>query len=227
MVSEEVSWGKFWKFLRDLLRANEIRGGGQNVPRWGGSETVFRGGSPREVLPPTLGIAPPPLAILGATLGMAASRPNLCRKLLCLGATLGPRLSVNWLDEKFQPSFLGERQFSKHFRGQFGCEGNRESKIVARQWGVNFRCETSRCLAGPSGLVFHDACFTESCLQSVCVCVQGHTLPPLLRVKAGSRRVYRLMWQRQAKVIEAFFLVFQEWKNWPGPIQMGFQKGTF
>ena len=26
--------------------------GGGNVPRWGGSEAVFRGGSPREVLPP-------------------------------------------------------------------------------------------------------------------------------------------------------------------------------
>ena len=28
------------------------RGEGQNVPRWEGLETVFRGGSPREVLPP-------------------------------------------------------------------------------------------------------------------------------------------------------------------------------
>ena len=30
-------------------------------------------------------------------------------------------------------------------------EGNCESKIAARQWGVNFCCEASRCLAGPSG----------------------------------------------------------------------------
>ena len=30
-------------------------------------------------------------------------------------------------------------------------EGNCESKVVARQWGVNFCRETSRCLAGPSG----------------------------------------------------------------------------
>ena len=29
--------------------------------------------------------------------------------------------------------------------------GNCESKIVARQWGVNFCRETSRCLAGPFG----------------------------------------------------------------------------
>ena len=43
-------------------------------------------------------------------------------------------------------------------RGNFGGilrdnlgEGNCESKIAARQWGVNFRCEASRCLAGPSG----------------------------------------------------------------------------
>ena len=27
-------------------------------------------------------------------------------------------------------------------------EGNCESKIAARQWGVNFRREASRCLAG-------------------------------------------------------------------------------
>ena len=31
-------------------------------------------------------------------------------------------------------------------------EGNCESKIVARQWGVDFCRGTSRCLAGPSGL---------------------------------------------------------------------------
>ena len=30
-------------------------------------------------------------------------------------------------------------------------EGNCKSKIVARQWGVDFCHETSRCLAGPSG----------------------------------------------------------------------------
>ena len=30
-------------------------------------------------------------------------------------------------------------------------EGNCEPKIVARQWGVNFCRETSRCLAGPFG----------------------------------------------------------------------------
>ena len=33
------------------------------------------------------------------------------------------------------------------------AEGNCESKIAARQWGVNFCREASRCLAGPSGLV--------------------------------------------------------------------------
>ena len=32
-----------------------------------------------------------------------------------------------------------------------GGEGSCESKIAARQWGVNFCCEASRCLAGPSG----------------------------------------------------------------------------
>ena len=33
------------------------------------------------------------------------------------------------------------------------CEGNCASKIAARQWGVKFCREASRCLAGPSGQV--------------------------------------------------------------------------
>ena len=41
-----------------------------------------------------------------------------------------------------------ERQFARHFKRQLG-EGNCESKTVSRQWGDNFCCETSRCLAGP------------------------------------------------------------------------------
>ena len=35
-------------------------------------------------------------------------------------------------------------------------EGNWESKIAARQWGVNFCREASRCLARPSGLEIAD-----------------------------------------------------------------------
>ena len=34
-------------------------------------------------------------------------------------------------------SIVGERQFGRHFKRQFGGEGNWESKIAARQWGVN------------------------------------------------------------------------------------------
>ena len=36
-------------------------------------------------------------------------------------------------------------------------EGNRVSKIAARQWGVNFCREASRCLARPSGCVLAPA----------------------------------------------------------------------
>ena len=36
------------------------------------------------------------------------------------------------------PSPVGERQFGRHFRRRFGCEGNCESKMVSRQWGDNF-----------------------------------------------------------------------------------------
>ena len=41
-------------------------------------------------------------------------------------------------------------QLSRNYphRGHENCE----SKIVSRQWGDSFRRETSRCLAGPSGL---------------------------------------------------------------------------
>ena len=47
--------------------------------------------------------------------------------------------------EQFWPLNVG------HF-GNFG-EGNCESTIAARQWGVNFCREALRCLAGPSGKV--------------------------------------------------------------------------
>ena len=50
--SESCFWG-------GQLREME---GEANVPRWGGSETVFHGGSPCEVLIPPLFFAPPPLA---------------------------------------------------------------------------------------------------------------------------------------------------------------------
>ena len=55
------------------------------------------------------------------------------------------------LKEEKCPSLVGERQFGRYFRRQLG-EGNCESKIVSRQWGDDFCRETSRCLAGPSGL---------------------------------------------------------------------------
>ena len=55
---------------KGLNKRNGIGGEGQNVPRWGGggSETVFCGESPREVLPPGPPPAfcpPPPLAFSG------------------------------------------------------------------------------------------------------------------------------------------------------------------
>ena len=44
----------------------------------------------------------------------------------------------------------GEAIWGGILRDNLG-EGNCESKIAARQWGVNFCCEASRCLARPSG----------------------------------------------------------------------------
>ena len=60
--SENAFWGGHLREIlgvcKGLTKRNGI-GGGQNVPRWGGSETAFDGGSPREVLPPSP--FPPPL----------------------------------------------------------------------------------------------------------------------------------------------------------------------
>ena len=52
--SENVSWGKFWEFLRGLLR-EMAWGGGQNVERWGGVGNRFPWGVS------SWGFAPPPL----------------------------------------------------------------------------------------------------------------------------------------------------------------------
>ena len=53
------------------------------------------------------------------------------------------------LKEEKLPSLVGERHFGGISGDNLG-EGNCEPKTVARQWGVNFCRETSRCLAGPS-----------------------------------------------------------------------------
>ena len=52
--------------------------------------------------------------------------------------------------------------------GDNSGEGTCESKIVSRQSGDNFSCETSRCLAGPSGqwLVF-GCCFAPPSAGSI------------------------------------------------------------
>ena len=71
-----------------------------------------------------------------------AARQKLPRNYLTAGAIL---------KEERKPSFVGERQFGRHFKRQFGCEGNCESKIAPRHRGVNSCREASRCLAGPSG----------------------------------------------------------------------------
>ena len=55
MVSEEVILGKFWAFLRDLLR--EMEWGGGTYRGEGGRKLFFAGGLPREILPRP----PPPL----------------------------------------------------------------------------------------------------------------------------------------------------------------------
>ena len=51
-----------------------------------------------------------------------------------------PHRRVNF--ERGKNALVGQRQFWRHFRRQFG-RGNCDSKIVARQWGVSFCRETS------------------------------------------------------------------------------------
>ena len=52
-------------FVRDFIREMTLGGGGTYRGEGGGSETVFRGGSPCEVLPPPPLFCPPPLAFSG------------------------------------------------------------------------------------------------------------------------------------------------------------------
>ena len=47
-------------------------------------------------------------------------------------------------------STVGRGNLGGILRDNLG-EGKCDSKIAARQWGVNFCREASRCLAGPSG----------------------------------------------------------------------------
>ena len=71
-----------------------------------------------------------------------------CRPIAAQGSlTAGAILK----DEK-KPSLVGERQLGGISRDNLG-EGNCEPKNAARQWGVNFCREASRCLAGPSGIL--------------------------------------------------------------------------
>ena len=64
--------------------------------------------------------------------------------LSCRATTLTAGVS---LKEEKKPSLVGERPFGGYLRDNLG-EGNCESKIAARQWGVNFCREALRCLAG-------------------------------------------------------------------------------
>ena len=74
-----------------------------------------------------------------------ASRQFL--SLNCLAITLTARVILK--EEKCP--LLWARNNLGGISGDNSGEGNCESKIVSRQWGDNFCCETSRCLAGPSG----------------------------------------------------------------------------
>ena len=56
------------------------------------------------------------------------------------------------LKEKKCPLLRGRGSLGGILRGNLG-EGNCESKLAARQWGVNFCREALRCLARPSGKV--------------------------------------------------------------------------
>ena len=87
------------------------------------------------------------------------SRGKNCRETIlslnCLAVTLTAGVI---LKEEKMPSLVGVLWARDSFGGILGDnlgEVNCESKIVARQWGVNFCRETSRCLAGPSADHFH------------------------------------------------------------------------
>ena len=80
-----------------------------------------------------------------------AAGQKLLRDSCCLSLT-APLPSLQGCTVKEETPLSG-------WRGDVGgivrenlCEGICESKIAARQWGVNFCREALRCLAGPSGL---------------------------------------------------------------------------
>ena len=60
-----------------------------------------------------------------------------------------PRRGGNFESRRKALSCGGEAIWEVFLRGNLG-EGNCESRIAARQWGVNFCREASRCLAVPS-----------------------------------------------------------------------------
>ena len=85
----------------------------------------------------------------GSDRHLNAARQKLPRDDFCRStAAQLPSPRGQFWKKKKETSLVGERQFGRHCKRQLG-EGNCESKITARQWGVNFLREASRCLAGP------------------------------------------------------------------------------
>ena len=77
------------------------------------------------------------------------SRDNFCRSI----AAQLPSPRGQFQTCKKSPLLWGRGNLGGIFRDNLG-EGSCESKIAARQWGVNSCRKASRCLAGPSGTIF-------------------------------------------------------------------------
>ena len=80
---------------------------------------------------------------LGSKIAARQFLPLTCRAIT-------PSLRGQFWKRKKCPLLWGRGNLGGILRDNLG-EGNWESKIAARQWGVNFCREASRCLAGSSG----------------------------------------------------------------------------
>ena len=84
-----------------------------------------------------------------------AARKKLSRDNFCcsIAAQLPSPVGAVLKEKKKRPllsSLVWRSNWGGVVRDNLG-EGNCESKIAAREWGVNFCREALRCLAGPSG----------------------------------------------------------------------------
>ena len=138
-------------------------------------------------------------------------RDNFCRSL----AAQLPSPARAVLKEEKLHFLVGERQFGRHFKRQFGRGRLRVKhffKIAARKWGVNSCREAFRCLAGPSGR-------TERFLQA------DHLISITQLGKPPSGIFKSPDWQRQRRTNLNFLRPksreIPRWENARGPGSLG------